>query len=110
MNGNDFEAAEYLLKVHGNLTLLKCESRTNPNHFWLFKNNKTKQRFDGLQAVYYGCNNCAKLGREKRRVVVRDGQVRTFAAAGSGNIFYKHVFPTVSSTIAIKLIINVFSI
>jgi len=33
----DFGDANFLLTVDGNSTLLKCESRAQLNHFWLFK-------------------------------------------------------------------------
>uniref|UniRef100_A0A915IS08 Uncharacterized protein n=1 Tax=Romanomermis culicivorax TaxID=13658 RepID=A0A915IS08_ROMCU len=49
-----------LLTVHGNSTLLQCESRTNPNDVMLLMKNGAERRFYGLQSVYYGCNNCAK--------------------------------------------------
>jgi len=33
----DFGEANFLSTIHGNTTLLKCESRTTPNCFFLFK-------------------------------------------------------------------------
>uniref|UniRef100_A0A915I913 Uncharacterized protein n=1 Tax=Romanomermis culicivorax TaxID=13658 RepID=A0A915I913_ROMCU len=64
-----------VLLTQQNVSVLKCQSRTNPGSFWLYKKNKSKWLANGSESTYYGCLNCLILGAEEGGVMVRDNQI-----------------------------------
>uniref|UniRef100_A0A915HZA6 Uncharacterized protein n=1 Tax=Romanomermis culicivorax TaxID=13658 RepID=A0A915HZA6_ROMCU len=75
--------------------------KSHKSHFWLFKKNKAKREFDGLQTVYYERNNRAKIGREKSRVLVRDGRVKSDPEVGH-NVQCASTDATTTETLRVK--------
>uniref|UniRef100_A0A915KUH7 Uncharacterized protein n=1 Tax=Romanomermis culicivorax TaxID=13658 RepID=A0A915KUH7_ROMCU len=49
----DFEEARFILSLHGQISMLVCESRVNPDHFCLFKKKKVKRLAIGGEVMYF---------------------------------------------------------
>jgi hypothetical protein len=79
MNLN-FGNARFVTTIHGNLSLLVCESQTEGNKFYLYRINKRGR--PGTNTAYYECKRCKELGAEKSRVTVRHGIIITNPDAG----------------------------
>uniref|UniRef100_A0A915JCI7 Uncharacterized protein n=1 Tax=Romanomermis culicivorax TaxID=13658 RepID=A0A915JCI7_ROMCU len=54
--------------------MLVCESRVNPDHFYLFKKKEVKRLAIGSEVMYFECVSCNSHGNPMGRATVREGR------------------------------------
>uniref|UniRef100_A0A915I0J3 Uncharacterized protein n=1 Tax=Romanomermis culicivorax TaxID=13658 RepID=A0A915I0J3_ROMCU len=58
----DFEEARFIVSLYCQMSILVCESRVNPDIFYLFKKKKVKRLAISGEVMYFECLCCNSHG------------------------------------------------